>query len=327
MHILLFNTCKIPALLYGGTERVMWDLGNCLTQMGHKVTFLVNKGSCCAFAEVLFYDSSKDINNQIPESVDVVHCHSTPPHAVKKPYLITIHGNPSFGNLLDKQCVFVSQNHAQRYNSTAFVYNGLDWSNYPKPQLINKKKYFHFLANAAWKVKNVRATIAITKKANEKLVVLGGYRLNLKMGPRITFDTHVSFKGMVKNEQKAAFMEHSKGLIFPVLWHEPFGLAVIESLYFACPVFATPYGSIPELVNADVGFLSADAVDLVNNLKYAADFNKKKCHEYALNNFSSKVMACNYLTYYERVLNGEALNKQTPTLMQPPLSKYLPFAK
>lgn len=325
MHILLFNTCKIPAILYGGTERVMWDLGNVLCQMGHKVTFLVHKGSYCAFAEVLFYDNTRDINTQIPDSVDVVHCQSIPPQAVKKPYLVTIHGNPSYGLLLDKQCVFVSQNHAQRYNSTAFVYNGLDWNNYPKLQLSSKKKYFHFLANAAWKVKNVRGAIAITKKTNEKLVVLGGYRLNLKMGPRFTFATHTSFKGMVNNEQKAGFMQQSKGLIFPVLWHEPFGLAVIESLYFGCPVFATPYGSLPELVNNEIGFLSASRHDLANALKNSVDFDTKKCHHYALDNFSAQVMACNYLRYYERVLNGEVLNKVLPTLIKAPIDKYLDF--
>ncbi|TAG99883.1 MAG: glycosyltransferase family 4 protein [Sphingobacteriales bacterium] len=323
MHILLFNPCKIPALLYGGTERVMWDLGYTLTQMGHKVTFLVNKGSYCAFADVLFYDDSKDINKQIPDGVDVVHCQSIPPQAVKKPYLITIHGNPSFGHLLDKQCVFVSQNHAQRYNSTAFVHNGLDWGNYPIPDLTAKKNYFHFLANAAWKVKNIKGAISITKKAKEKLVVLGGYRLNLKMGPRFTFDTHVSFKGMVNNQQKSVFMQNSKGLIFPVLWNEPFGLAVVESLYFGCPVFATPYGSLPELVKNDVGFLSSKTDDLVEAIKNAASFENQKCHKYALENFSAQVMANNYLKYYERVLNNEVLNNQLPTLFKQATQKYL----
>ena len=46
----------------------------------------------------------------------------------------------------------------------------------------------------------------------------------------------------------SSLLNASRGLIFPVRWHEPFGLAVIESLYFGCPVFATPYGALPELV-------------------------------------------------------------------------------
>lgn len=310
--------------MYGGTERVMWDLGNSLTKLGHKVTFLVNEASHCAFADVIIYKPNQDINAQIPESVDLVHCHTIPPQTLKKPYMITIHGNPSFGELLDKNCVFVSKNHAQRYQSNAFVHNGLDWENYPQPKLNQPKSYFHFLANAAWRVKNVRGAIAITKKAKECLMVLGGYRLNLKMGLRLTLDTHVDFKGMVNNEEKATLMQNSKGLIFPVLWHEPFGLAVIESLYFGCPVFATPYGSLPELVNKDLGFLTASADEMTNALKNANQYDKIKCHQHALNHFSSSIMAKKYLTYYERVLNGEKLNPTSPTLKQKP-EKYLPF--
>lgn len=324
MHILLFNPCKIPALFYGGTERVMWDLGNSLTKMGHKVTFLVNEDSYCAFADIITYKPNHDINSQIPESVDLVHCHTIPSQTIKKPYLITIHGNPPFGELLDKNCVFVGENHALRYQSNAFVHNGLDWGNYPEPKLEQPKSYFHFLANAAWKVKNVRGAISITKKANERLMVLGGYRLNLKMGLRLTSDTHVSFKGMVNNQEKATLMQNSKGLIFPVLWHEPFGLAVIESLYFGCPVFATPYGSLPELINEEVGFLTASADEMSKAIKNAHQYDKLRCHQHAVNHFSSSVMANNYLTNYEKVLNGEQINSAEPSLKYKP-DKYLPF--
>ncbi len=51
-------------------------------------------------------------------------------------------------------------------------------------------------------------------------------------------------------------MQRSKGLIFPVLWNEPFGLAAIESLYAGAPVFGPNYGSIPELINEKTGYTS-----------------------------------------------------------------------
>jgi len=43
MNILIFNNCKIPVYAYGGTERVIWDLGRGLTEAGHRVSFLVKK--------------------------------------------------------------------------------------------------------------------------------------------------------------------------------------------------------------------------------------------------------------------------------------------
>ena len=53
--------------------------------------------------------------------------------------------------LLDKNSVFVSKNHANRYQSNEYVYNGLDWDDYGKVDLEKKRKRFHFLGNAAWR--------------------------------------------------------------------------------------------------------------------------------------------------------------------------------
>jgi glycosyltransferase involved in cell wall biosynthesis len=325
IHILIYCPVKIPAIHYGGIERVIWDLGKALHQQGYQITYLVKSGSYCDFAKVIHYNPSVDINQQIPDDVDLVHCHDIVHPKPQKPYLVTIHVNPGYKNTLDQQCVFISKNHAERHQSNAFVYNGLDWDNYPKPNFNSKRAYFHFLANAAWKVKNVKGAMEITKQANEKLEVLGGYRFNFKMGWRFTFDTHVRFRGMVNNVEKAKYIQQSKGLIFPVLWDEPFGLAIIESMYFGCPVFATPYGAIPELVNEETGFLSTSVDDLAYAIKKSSDFDSIKIHHRAKDLFSANFMANQYLKYYERVLNGEALNENVPTLKEEVKSKYLPF--
>jgi hypothetical protein len=70
---------------------------------------------------------------------------------------------------------------------------------------------------------------------------------------------------MVGGQVKLDLLQGSRGLIFPVLWHEPFGLAVIESLYFGCPVYATPYGALPELVPPACGVLSAGRGELADS--------------------------------------------------------------
>ena len=44
MHVLLVNTTPIPVYAYGGTERVIWDLGKSLVKLGHKVSYLVPQG-------------------------------------------------------------------------------------------------------------------------------------------------------------------------------------------------------------------------------------------------------------------------------------------
>ncbi len=326
MKILIVHRATIPVHLYGGIERVIWDLGKELVGLGHEVTYLVKQGSQCDFADVVPIDESREITDQIPEKVDLIHFHFVPLNLnkMKKPYLITIHENKITSENFDLNSVFVSKNHAERYSSTSFVYNGLNWDNYVKPNFSKKRTYFHFLGKAAWRVKNVKGAIQVVKKTkSERLKVLGGVRFNIKMGLRFTFSPRVSFYGMVGGSEKEELLNGSKGLIFPVRWHEPFGLAIIESLYFGCPVFGTPYGALPEIVGEDFGVLSNSVDDLVTAVENSDQFSPKLCHEYALTTFNSKKMAITFLEKYEKILSGEKLNKTPPRLQEIPNEKFL----
>lgn len=306
MHILIKINSVLPVSLYGGTERVVWSLAKALSSMGHRITLATPAGSSCPFADVIAVDASRPLDSQLPAGVDVVHFFSPPREDTEKPYVVTQEGN----GLHTRDCntVYVSRQHAVNHGAEFFIYNGLDWSDYPDPCLDRKRQGFHFLGKAAWRVKNVRGAISVTRRAGETLHVLGGTRLNFKMGFRFTPDRHVRFHGMVGDQEKAACMMGSKGLLFPIRWHEPFGLAITESLYYGCPVFGTPYGSLPELVSDDVGFLSDSEEELVAALATADGFSARRCHELARDVYGAEVMAHAYLAVYEKVLNGESLN-------------------
>jgi glycosyltransferase involved in cell wall biosynthesis len=315
MRITIVDRGRIPVSHYGGTQRVIWYLGQELSRMGHQVSFLVAPGSTCPFARIIPLDSHRTAASQIPENTDIVHFHFDPGDvsSLSIPYIITNHGNRHDFRVFDPNTVFVSKNHAQRYGSECFVYNGLDWDDYGKPNLEISRRYFHFLGKAAWKVKNLSGAIQVIKQTpHEKLYVLGGKRVNLSMGIRITLSPRVKFFGMVGGTKKLDLLQHSKGLLFPVLWNEPFGLAIIESLYFGCPVFGTPYGSLPELVTPEVGFLSCNCKELAEALLLHQNYHPEICHEYALENFNAKQMALGYLECYEQVLDGKTLNPLPP---------------
>lgn len=326
MNIVIVHNEIIPVQGYGGTERVIWYLGKELVKLGHTLTFLVKEGSYCPFANVLFINKNKDILTQIPVRADVVHFNFIPDHIEEMtiPYLVTMHGNVNTSHSLDLNTVFVSRNHANRYGSNSFVYNGLDWNDYIQPDLNLKREYFHFLAKAAWRIKNVTGAIDVIKKTeSESLKVLGGVRFNFKMGWRFTFSTRVQFYGMVNDEKKAEILNRSKGLLFPVRWHEPFGLSIIESLFYGCPVFGTPYGSLPEIIKPDVGYLSNKKSELVDAIKNWDHYSNKHCHEYALDSFNSKKMALSYLEKYEIVLANKMLNPTAPKLIEIQNQKFL----
>ncbi|WP_428802888.1 glycosyltransferase [Vibrio kyushuensis] len=301
----MYTRATLPVVNYGGTERVIWDLVYSLHLLGHKVTLLAGKGTQCDWARVIEYQADVPLQSQLPQDIEVVHFHSNF-EEIDVPYILTQHGNSD--GPINPNTVFVSSRHAKNHGGEAYVYNGLNWDNYLKPDLTSTRERFHFLGKAAWRVKNVQGAIDITKKSKQPLDVLGGHRLNLKMGFRLTLDKHVRFLGMVDDTVKSKIMTQSKGLVFPVTWHEPFGLAITESLYFGCPVFSTPYGSLPELIHADVGFLSAKESELVEAVANASHFSATQCHEYARELFNADVMACAYVEKYQEVVNGCVLN-------------------
>ena len=325
MHVVIMSKSKIPAFKYGGVERAIWWLGQELVGRGHRVTYIVLPGSHCPFAAVKVLDETVPRHTLVPPDADFVHYQTTGDPETKQPYLVNVQvNNYDTQAVYDSNSVFVSANHAARYGATAYIHNGVHFDEYPRPDLTNQRKYVHFLANAAWKVKNVRGAIRIAAAAKEKLVVLGGYRFNFNMGIRLTFDTHVRFKGKVGTAEKGKYMNRSKGMLFPVLWDEPFGIAMIESLYYGCPVFGTPYGSLPEVVRPPFGFLSTSYSQLATAVANAESYSRADCHQYVVDCFSAKKMTNEYLALYEKVLNGEKLNAAPPRFLQP-VPKYLPM--
>jgi glycosyltransferase involved in cell wall biosynthesis len=322
MKIAITSNIALPVEKYGGAERVIWQLSQTLSFLGHDVTLIAPPGSKCEFCDIINFDFKSDIRELVENRFDVVHFNTKHKELMDFPHIFRIGGNPAFGEELSPQTVFVSQNQANRYGAVCFIHNGYSMSNF---DFSTKKVAFHFLGKAAWRRKNVRGAILCAKKANRTPIdILGGTRLNFNMGFRFTTDLHARFHGMVDDDFKNQIMLSSKGLVFPVRWNDPCPNAVIESLFAGCPVFGTPYGSLPELVPAEVGFLSASSDELAEAMKESANWKPQNCRDYAMESFNSKKMALSYLEIYERVIEGEVLNRNNPTL-QKPEPKLLPF--
>lgn len=305
MNILIVaRTSFIPVVKYGGTQRDIFAQGKELNTLGHKVSYLVKKGSSCPFAEIIPWNSSLTLDEQIPKDTDIVHFHDRPDEAISKPYMVTVHGNGKPGEEFDINTVFVSQNHARRHNSERYVYNGLDFDLLGEPHLNHPRKHVLFLAKASRPVKNLNGSVEIARRAGKKLAVVGGKKLS--------FNPRVKYHGMLGGEQKNALIQQSEALLFPVLWHEPLGLAILESLYFGLPVFGTTFGSLPELISEERGFISNSKSELAKALENSHHYDPVKCHEFVRENFSARKMTEDYLKCFGEVLNGHYLNPEKP---------------
>ncbi len=303
MHVLILIAAKYPLPGYGGTERAAYWLGKAYAEMGHRVSFCCHGESKIAFADVIpMPDDLMDFNSVVPDSVDIVQLFATPSFPIAKPYIVCIQGNGQAGEQYHANTVFISKNHAERHNWTEFVYNGLDLSEYPLQE--NKEDYALFLAKAKWKVKNLKGCLRIARKAKFPLHVAGG-RLGFWVRGATGF-------GDVGGLQKLELLQKARCLLFPVIWEEPFGIAMIEALASGTPVIATPRGSIPEIVDETCGVVANSFDELVAGVVRAKDFDPVACRQRVANHFTHRHMAEKYLQYYQRILTDGKLRDGHP---------------
>ena len=315
LHVLL---CRgpFPAFKFGGTERVVWSLATAQKQQGHEVKFLMRPHDIRPEGTLL-YDKRKSFNQQITDWPDVVHFHCAFTGELDKPFVCTEHANADKAKQYDRNTIFISQRHANNHHSDCYVYNGLDWSEYGQPSFESNSNYVHFLGKATVRHKNMTGAAKIAKKAGHKLAVLGGKRFEFGKKGYFNLDMNIDFKGMVGGDDKFTIIKQSQALLFPVRWHEPFGLAITESLFLGTPVIGTPFGSLPEIITQpEMGLLTTDYNEMVDALKHLDRFDPKVCHQVARDVFNADVMAQQYQAMYDKVLNGEYLNQAAPYATQ-----------
>ncbi|MEK6580584.1 MAG: glycosyltransferase, partial [Bdellovibrionota bacterium] len=186
-----------------------------------------------------------------------------------------------------------------------------------------------FLAKASWKVKNLTGAVQIARSTGLNLEVLGSRDLPwpLSVTKKLWFKG-VRYRGMVDDGEKRAVLKNARALLFPVRWHEPFGIAITEALASGCPVFGTPYGSLPELVPQDVGCLSTQASDLAHAL-LTRTFSPITCRARVLNGLTHLDMARGYERLYEKLLTDgfilPATEAAPKTRFEKPSESLLPW--
>lgn len=308
MKVCFVHSGIIPPKTYGGTERILYwlikELGKIGVQVyliGHPLSDLSRIGG------TLIPWTGGEWLELVPKDTDLLHLFLTPSAEVLKrfPTLVTIHGNGKAGEEFIANTVFLSRIHAENHGASHFVYNGIDFDDYPfdPKKKLNHENYL-FLAKASWKVKNLGHCIRACRKTKRHLHIAGG-RSWLPSG-------FIHNYGMIGQQTKLDLLRKMDGLLFPVRWHEPFGVAVIEAMSQGVPVYASCYGSLPELVGQGTGVILHSYDELVSALLANHTFDPTYIRQYAEENFSSQVMASNYYRYYQRVIAGEVLHSNPP---------------
>lgn len=129
-------------------------------------------------------------------------------------------------------------------------------------------------------------------------------------------DSEIFFIGPLNDRQKAVFYKNAKAVLVPNRWEEPFGLISIEGMATGTPIIGTNRGALPEVIkNGETGYIvdipydknELDERSLVNeiseSIKNLDYINPIFCRKRVEDNFTSKIMAENYISIYREILN------------------------
>ncbi|HVH09075.1 MAG TPA: glycosyltransferase [Gemmatimonadales bacterium] len=292
---------------YGGTERVVVALVRGLATLGHRVTLLAAPGTRVPEASVVeveparLIDARTDPAALVPGGCDVLHAHFPLKRAPSVPFVETQHGNSLPGSGARPRMVFVSGDHARRFGSDVFVYNGLD----PADFLFQTAKadYDLFLGRLH-RVKGYRWAVEAARRTGRRLLVAGGWRPS--------FRRNVRYLGKVGGRQKVELLAGARCLWAPALWDEPFGLTTIEALLSGTPVLGTRRGALPEVIRPQVGVLRDTLEELIAAVSTIHTRDPSACRAHAERHFSHVRMAEEYVRMYRAALDGGPLPPGRP---------------
>jgi glycosyltransferase involved in cell wall biosynthesis len=347
---------KVPPSGYGGTEIVVSLLTEELVRRGHEVTLFASGDSeTLALLEPGCEQSLRPLGllpaDYVPyeqrqldkvfdraADFDIIHSHmdlAALPYGClnQTPVIHTIHG--IFTNTTEKifshygQQNFVSISNSQQrpelgINYVATVYNAIaldQFDFYPEPET---PPYLVFLGRMSVE-KGPHLAIEIAKRTGWHLKMAGKIDFENKgffeqeVAPHIDGE-QIEFLGEVSQSQKKTLVGRATATLFPIIWAEPFGLVMPESMAMGTPVIAMALGSAPEIiVDGKTGFLCHSVVDCVEAVAQIHRISRQACRDHVANNFSVERMVDGYEAVYRQLLRDRTY--PTPSLTHPSLDR------
>ncbi len=326
----------VPPRLYGGTERVVGQLCEALVDLGHEVTLFSSadartRADLAAVRDQAIRLDPAPLKSDVAahltmlaeaqarkDRFDIVHFHTDMLHfpffeGMAHRTVTTLHGRL---DLKDLPAVYkrwpkfplVSISNAQRLhlpsaNWVGTVYHGMRAD---LPRWFTARPaggYLAFLGRMSPEKGPVQA-ISIARRLH----------IPLKMAAKVdTQDTAyfreavepllddplIEFVGEIGEAEKPAFLGGARALLFPIVWPEPFGLVMIESMACGTPVLAFAAGSAPEVIDDGVtGLIVADEDEAVRRFAEVDRLDRREVRRRFDRRFSATAMAGGYLALY-----------------------------
>jgi glycosyltransferase involved in cell wall biosynthesis len=327
----------VPPKLYGGTERIVSYLTDQLVELGHDVTLFASGDSitkatlepvwpCALRLDSAMRDYLAPLIVMMEQvarradEFDIIHLHvdylGYPVlRRTATPFLATLHGRldlpelgPLYGTFDDVPVVSISDSQRGPLPQAAYVATVLH--GIPSRLLLpgfGAGGYLAFLGRISPE-KAPDAAIRIAAAAGMPLKIAAkvdnvdrqyfAERIEPMLGA-----AHVEFIGEIGEAEKSEFLGNAAGLLFPIAWREPFGLAMIEAMACGTPVVAFRNGSVPEVVDDGVtGFIVEDEAAAAMAARQLRSLDRARIRHVFEERFTARRMAEDYVTVYRRLI-------------------------
>src|SRR5215831_18028690 len=319
----------VPPKLYGGTERIVAYLTDELVAMGHEVVLFASGDSTTNAILDAGYPQALRLDPMIRDHIapliamletvaqrasefDVIHLHCdylgyVALRRTGVPFLATLHGRLDLPELRPLYRAFcevpvVSISDAQRAPLPEAHYIATVPHGLPDQLLLPGRGgggYLAFLGRispekAPDRAIRIAAMAGMKLKIAAKIDVVDRTYFEQEIKPLLA-QPHVEFIGEIAEHQKSEFLGQAAGLLFPIAWQEPFGLAMIEAMACGTPVIALRNGSVPEVVDDGVtGFIVDDEESAAKAAGKVRLLDRRLIRDVFEQRFTSRRMAEDY---------------------------------
>jgi glycosyltransferase involved in cell wall biosynthesis len=189
------------------------------------------------------------------------------------------------------------------------VYNAIDCSSYPYNG--GARENFLLYHSRIAPEKGAHIAIRVARRLGIPLVISGkvdesGRDYFLKEIMPHVDGRMVKFESETDQTRKRELLSSARCLLAPIIWPEPFGLFMAESMACGTPVVALDSGAASEVVaHGETGFVVKNEDAMVDAVRRVDRIEPSACRRHVEQRFDHPVMTENYLRVYNEVISGE----------------------